>query len=190
YQGNYVIYYLNSASSHTMLMVIASGLASAVGFATAGIIADKIGRKWTVSIGLFIAVAALVGMVFIRPTGVVAGANGEFTFPFFLYITSAVEGFGMALVHNCSFPMVVELCTSKKIGKFTGYYYASSMAAQTVTPVLLGFLFMRSGAWGVLPIYAAILTALSALVFAFFVKNIKAQKITNYKGIEAFSDDD
>ncbi|MDO4530257.1 MAG: MFS transporter, partial [Lachnospiraceae bacterium] len=76
------------------------------------------------------------------------------------------------------------------IGKFTGYYYASSMAAQTVTPILLGFLFMSSGAWGVLPIYAAILTALSALVFAFFVKNIKAQKIVNYKGIEAFSDDD
>ena len=190
YQGNYVIYYLNSASSHTMLMVIASGLASAVGFATAGIIADKIGRKWTVSIGLFIAVAALAAMIFIRPTGVVTGANGEYSFPLALYITSAVEGFGMALVHNCSFPMVVELCTSKKIGKFTGYYYAASMAAQTVTPILLGFLFMRSGAWGVLPIYATILTALSALVFAVFVKNIKAKKLENTKGLEAFGEDD
>lgn len=190
YQGNYVIYYLNSASSHTMLMVIASGLASAVGFALAGIIADKIGRKWTVSIGLFIAVAALAAMIFIRPTGVVTGVNGEYSFPLLLYVTSAVEGFGMALVHNCSFPMVVELCTSKKIGKFTGYYYAASMAAQTVTPILLGLLFMRSGAWGVLPIYAAILTALSAAVFAIFVKNIKTKKMENAKGLEAFGEDD
>ena len=190
YQGNYIIYYINSSSSNTMLMTIASGLASAVGFAFAGIIADKIGRKWTVSAGLIISFAALFAMIFVTPTGIVTGANGEFSFPFFLYITSAIEGFGMALVHNCSFPMVVELCSSNKIGKFTGYYYASSMAAQTVTPILLGFIFMRSGAWGVLPIYATILTALSALVFLFFVKNIKANKFGNAKGLEAFGADD
>ncbi len=190
YQGNYVIYYLNSASSHTMLMTIASGLASAVGFAIAGIIADKIGRKWTVSIGLFISAISLFAMIFVTPTGNIVGTNGEFSFPMFLYITSAVDGFGMALVHNCSFPMVVELCTSKKIGKFTGYYYASSMAAQTVTPILLGFIFMRSGAWGVLPIYATILTILSALVFAILVKNVRAKKMENAKGLEGFGGDD
>lgn len=190
YQGNYVIYYLNSASSHAMIMTIASGLASAVGFAIAGIIADKIGRKWTVTIGLFIAVAALFAMIFITPSGTVVGANGEYSFPVILYAICAVEGFGMALVHNCSFPMVVELCTSRKIGRFTGYYYASSMAAQTVTPILLGFIFMRSGAWGVLPVYAAILTALSALVFLFLVRNIRAKKLQNTKGLEAFGEDD
>jgi hypothetical protein len=64
------------------------------------------------------------------------------------------------------------------------------MAAQTVTPILLGLLFMRSGAWGVLPIYATILTALSAAVFAIFVKNIKTKKMENAKGLEAFGEDD
>ena len=96
----------------------------------------------------------------------------------------------MALVHNCSFPMVVELCSSKKIGKFTGYYYASSMAAQTVTPVLLGLILRASGAWRVLPIYATILTIASCLVFTSCVKNIKAKKMANAKGLEALANED
>jgi len=190
YIGNYVIYYMNSSSSSTMIMTIVSGLAAAVGFAIAGIIADRIGRKWTISTGLFITFAALLIMIFIRPTGVVTGANGEFSFPALLYALWVLKGFGMALVHNCSFPMVVELCSAKKIGKFTGYYYAASMAAQTVTPVLLGFIFMKSGAWGALPIYSAILIALSAVVFSLLVKNIKANKLDNAKGLEALGADD
>lgn len=190
YIGNYVIYYLNSVSSATMLLTIIGGVASVVGFATAGIIADKIGRKWTISIGLMATFVALLIMVFVHPTGVITGANGEFSFPMFLYIVWVIKGFGMALVHNCSFPMVVELCTSKKIGKFTGYYYTASMAAQTVTPVLLGFLFMKSGIWGALPIYSMILIALSCIVFTIFVKNIKANKVRNAKGLEALGDDD
>lgn len=190
YIGNYVIYYLNSVSSATMMLTIIGGVASVVGFATAGIIADKIGRKWTISIGLMATFAALLIMIFVHPTGVVTGANGEFSFPMFLYIVWVIKGFGMALVHNCSFPMVVELCSSKKIGKFTGFYYTASMAAQTVTPVLLGFLFMKSGVWGALPIYSMILIALSGIVFTIFVKNIKAKKVQNAKGLEALGDDD
>ena len=68
--------------------------------------------------------------------------------------------------------------------------YAASMAAQTVTPVLLGLIFMRTGAWGALPVYASILTALSAIVFILFVKNIKANKTGNAKGLEALGADD
>lgn len=190
YIGNYVIYYLNSVSSATMILTIIGGVASVVGFATAGIIADKIGRKWTISIGLMATFVALLIMIFVHPTGRVTGVNGEFAFPMFLYIVWVIKGFGMALVHNCSFPMVVELCSSKKIGKFTGFYYTASMAAQTVTPVLLGFLFMRSGIWGALPIYSMILIALSCIVFIIFVKNIKAKKVQNSKGLEALGEDD
>ncbi|MBO7730683.1 MAG: MFS transporter [Lachnospiraceae bacterium] len=190
YIGNYVIYYLNSVSSATMILTIIGGVASVIGFATAGIVADKIGRKWTISIGLMATFVALFIMIFVHPTGVVTGVNGEFSFPMFLYIVWVIKGFGMAWVHNCSFPMVVELCSSNKIGKFTGYYYAASMAAQTVTPVLLGFVFMRSGIWGALPIYSMILIGLSCIVFVFLVKNIKAKKVQNAKGLEAFGDDD
>ena len=175
YIGNYVIYYLNSVSSATIVLTIIGGLASVIGFAIAGRIADKIGRKWTIASGLIITFAALIIMCFAAPSGVPAkgAAHGEFTFPVILYVVWAIKGFGMALVHNCSFPMVVELCSSKKIGKFTGYYYAASMSAQTVTPILLGFVFNKIGAWRALPVYSCILILLSCCVFTSFVQNIK-----------------
>ena len=97
---------------------------------------------------------------------------------------------GMSLVHLNSFPMVVELCNSKKIGAFTGYYYASSMAAQTITPVALGSLLLVEGFnWGYLPVYAAACLVVSIVIF-FFVKSIKSQKVKNATGLEALGQDD
>lgn len=189
YIGNYVIYYLKASSSKTMILTILGGVASVAGFATAGIIADKVGRKWTISTGLSITVVAYIVMIFAKPTGIPTD-SGEFVFPVLLFVVWAIKGYGMALVHNCSFPMVVELCSSKKIGKFTGYYYAASMSAQTVTPVLLGLVFKASLAWGVLPLYAGILTVLSCVVFTLLVKNIKTEKVANVKGLEALGADD
>ena len=192
YIGNYVIYYLKSVSSATMILTILGGLFSVAGFAVAGRIADKVGRKWTIASGLMITFLGLIIMCFVRPTEAVAegAAHGEFTFPVLLYAVWALKGFGMALVHNCSFPMVVELCSSKKIGKFTGYYYAASMSAQTVTPVLLGLVLRATMAWRALPVYATILTLLSCTVFTSLVKNIKAGKVANVSGLEALGADD
>ena len=190
YMGTYVIYYLNSASSNTMLLTIFGGLASVIGFAIAGSIADKIGRKWTISCGLGLTFLGLILMCFVGPSGRVVGANGEFAFPVLLYAVGVIRGFGMALVHNCSFPMVVELCSSKQIGKFTGYYYTASMSAQTVTPVLLGLFLNRTLAWKTLPVYTCLLTLCSFVVFTLLVKNIKAHKVDNAKGLEALGDND
>ncbi len=192
YIGNYVIYYLKSVSSATMILTILGGLASVIGFAIAGGIAEKIGRKWTISTGLMITFVGLIVMCFVRPTNLVkaGSAHGEFTFPVLLYAVWVLKGFGMALVHNCSFPMVVELCSSKKIGKFTGFYYAASMSAQTVTPILLGLVLKAAMAWRALPVYACILTLLSCTVFTSLVRNIKAGKVANVTGIEALGADD
>lgn len=190
YIGNYVIYYLNSVSSATSTLTIVGGAASVVGFATAGRIADRIGRKWTVSCGLGFTLAGMLLMCFVAPTGRVTGTNGEHAFPALLFAVWAVKGFGMALVHNCSFPMVVELCSSEKIGRFTGYYYAASMSAQTITPVLLGLVLKGTMAWRTLPVYAGLLTAASFCVFTCLVKNIKAGKVANAHGLEALGGDD
>ncbi len=192
YIGNYVIYYLQSSSSKTMILTILGGVASVAGFATAGAIADKIGRKWTISTGLGVTVLGYLVMIFAKPTGNVVnviGTQNEFSFPVLLFVVWAIKGYGMALVHNCSFPMVVELCSSQKIGKFTGFYYAASMSAQTVTPILLGLILMSASAWNVLPFYAGALTILSFIVFTVLVKNIKSSKVENAKGLEALSDD-
>ena len=190
YIGNYVIYHLQSSSSATMILTILGGLASVLGFAIAGGIADRIGRKWTISTGLAITFLGLVVMCFVAPTGRAVGERGEFAFPTLLYAVWVLKGFGMALVHNCSFPMVVELCSSRKIGQFTGYYYAASMSAQTITPVLLGLVLNATLAWRTLPVYATILTALSFFVFTALVKNIRVSRVANVSGLEALGADD
>ena len=64
------------------------------------------------------------------------------------------------------------------------------MSAQTITPVLLGYILMAAGAWRALPVYATILTVLSFAVFTAFVKNIKSGKLANAKGLEALGADD
>lgn len=177
YIGNYVIYHLQSSSSSTMILTIAGGLASVIGFAIAGSIAEKIGRKWTISAGLVISAVAMVIMCFTFPTNNPVGPNGEYAFPVLLYVVWAIKGFGMALVHNCSFPMVVELSSSKTVGKFTGFYYTASMSAQTITPIFLGLIFKVTLAWRALPIYALILLVISSLVFIFFARTKRRQTI-------------
>ena len=193
YLNNFVIYALGSASSKTSNLVIFGGAASVVGFATAGYIADKVGRKWTISIGLALTFVGLIIMCFVKKSATTytdkAGTIYN-VFPSLLLVVWIIKGYGMALVHNCSFPMVVELCSSKNIGKFTGYYYAASMSAQTVTPVLLGLILKAHGAWSILPKYAATLTCISFLVFTICVKNIKSSKVANAKGLDAIGDND
>ena len=189
YIGNYVIYYLNAASSATMIMTIVGGASSIVGFATAGSIADRIGRKWTVSCGLALSAFAIFISCFVRPTGNIVGLNGEFSFPAFFAVSWIIKGYGMALVHSCSFPMVVELCPNSRIGQFTGYYYAASMSAQTITPVALGFVFRAARLWRALPVYSTVLYTLSLIVFTLCVKNIRTRKIRNLRGLEAIDDD-
>lgn len=193
YINNYVIYALGAASSKTSTLIILGGVASVVGFATAGFIADKIGRKRTISIGLGCTFVGLLLMCFIKAstaTYLDKAGNLYNVFPSLLIVVWVIKGYGMALVHNCSFPMVVELCSSKNIGRFTGYYYAASMSAQTVTPVLLGLILKATGAWNVLPKYAALLTLASFIVFSALVKNIKSSKVGNVKGLEALGADD
>ena len=96
----------------------------------------------------------------------------------------------MSFVHVNSYPMVVELCSSKKVGLFTGFYYASSMAAQTITPIALGSLLLHPGfSFQLLPLYALALTAGAGIIFI-FVKNVKTKKTTIKKGLEAMDVDE
>ncbi len=175
--NNYVIYGTHSSSIGTGLLTILGGVGSVIGFATGGIIASKIGRKWTLLSGLSLTLSSY--LIWMLLTLVIGLPDGEL--PIWLFIIWFVKGFGMSLVHVNSFPMVVELCNSKKIGAFTGYYYASSMAAQTITPVALGaLLLIPSFDWNLLPVYASVCVAVSLFIF-FFVKNVRNKK-TSFKG--------
>ena len=98
----------------------------------------------------------------------------------------------MSLVHINSFPMVVELCPNSKIGKYTGFYYAASMAAQTITPIALGTLLLApSFSWEFVPLYGLGCVSVAFVLF-FFVKNIRTNKADVKVGLEGFgqADDD
>lgn len=96
-------------------------------------------------------------------------------------------GLAWAAINVNSLPMVVEMCKGSDIGKFTGYYYTASMAAQVVTPVMAGTL-MRKIDYRVLFPYAALFVALS-FVTMLFVRHgdVKAEA---KKGLDAFEDMD
>ncbi len=189
---NYSTNFLGAKTSSNLIMVIIGGVGSVVGFSIGGFIAQKIGRKWTVVSGLLVTVISLIAWAIFQNTMPLGAmdADGFRAFPWYLYLVWGLKGFGMSLVHLNSFPMVVELCSKKKVGQFTGYYYASSMAAQTVTPTLLGLLLLSENInWSFLPIYAIIATSISLVIF-FFVKNVKTKKTEIKTGLEALGDED
>lgn len=191
FMGNYTLYYLHCQTSSNMINTIVGGVGSVVGFLIGGILAGKIGRKWTIMSGLGLTtVALLVWLILSLSIPVTVPSEGYNSFPIYLYFIWAIKGFGMSLVHVNSYPMVVELCSSKKVGRFTGFYYASSMAAQTITPVALGsLLLLESFSFQLLPVYALVLVAVAAIIFM-FVKNIKIKKEKVKKGLEALDVDD
>jgi MFS family permease len=71
--------------------------------------------------------------------------------------------------------MVVELSKGYDVGRYTGYYYAASMSAQIITPILSGVLMDEYGRLILFP-YAAIFVALSFITML-FVKQGEAKKI-------------
>ncbi len=104
--------------------------AAIVAYIPVGFLATKIGRKKSILAGVLILAVAFFGASF-------ATAN---TPTVLLYILFALAGIGWATINVNSFPMAVELASRGNVGKYTGFYYTASMAAQIATPILSGFL--------------------------------------------------
>ena len=79
------------------------------------------------------------------------------------------------------------MCSGKDVGKFTGLYYTFSMSAQTITPVLSGYLYDHVNE-KVLFLYSAIAVT-CAFVTMMFVRH-GDNKITAKTGLDAFDIDD
>lgn len=161
----------------TCLLVATGG--AIISYIPIGIIASKIGRKKTIQIGCILLAACFGLGYFITTTASTINVA--------MFIVFAIVGFAWAAINVNSLPMVVEMCKGSDIGKFTGYYYTASMAAQIVTPTLAGTL-MRNISYKVLFPYAAVFVALS-FVTMLFVKHGDA-KAEAKKGLEAFEDMD
>ena len=140
--------------------LIIAQAAAIVSYIPVGIIASKIGRRKTILAGvLMLASAFLIGH-FITPS----------TPELVMYPVFILAGIGWATINVNSFPMVVELAKGGDIGKYTGYYYTASMAAQIVAPILSGFLYDFIGMRIVFFLFGAIFVMFS-FVTMFFVKH-------------------
>ena len=135
-------------------MLIAQGCAI-VSYLPAGMVASKIGRKKTILAGIVMLASAFTVASFMR-----AGSPA-----WLMYIMFALAGIAWATINVNSFPMVVEMCSGSDVGKYTGFYYTASMAAQTATPMISGFLMDQMGMTALFP-YAAIFVALAFVTMA------------------------
>jgi maltose/moltooligosaccharide transporter len=131
----------------TCLMV--ATVSAVISYLPIGALSSRWGRKKTILLGVTVlsgcfALAALVGR----------------SFSPWLYGLFMLVGFAWAAINVNSYPMVVEIGRGADVGKYTGYYYTFSMAAQIITPVLSGFFLERFGYWTLFP-YAALAVALA-----------------------------
>ena len=143
---------------YNVTLLVAQG-AAIISYIPVGIVASKIGRKKTILAGVAMLTIAFGSASFIK----------EGTPAIVMYLLFCLAGIGWATINVNSFPMVVELAKGGDVGKYTGFYYTASMAAQIVTPIFSGFLIDKIGWWVFFP-YAAIFAGL-AFVTMFFVKH-------------------
>ena len=159
----------------TCLLIATGG--AILSYIPIGSLAHRIGRKRTIMIGVVMLAACFLSGYFL--TTAFSSINAV------MFVVFALVGFAWAAINVNSLPMVVEMCKGSDIGKFTGYYYTASMAAQVVTPILAGFL-MRNISYKVLFPYAALFVMLSFVTMT-QVKHGDAAPEAK-KGLEAFED--
>jgi MFS family permease len=139
----------SSGLNHVSNCLLVATAAAIISYLPIGFLASRIGRKKTIVIGLLVALACFI-----------YGAIGASTFSPFLYVMFAAIGFAQAAVTVNTFPMVWEISRFGNVGKYTGFYYTCSMAAQVVTPIVSGYLLQYVGYDTLFP-YAAVFMALA-----------------------------
>ena len=161
----------------TCLLIATGG--AVISYIPIGVLASKIGRKRTIMGGIIL-LASCFGLGYFLT---IAYSEINIT----MFVVFALVGLAWAAINVNSLPMVVEMCKGSDIGKFTGYYYTFSMAAQVVTPVVAGYL-MRHVSYTALFPYAAAFVAMS-FVTMLFVKH-GDNKPEAKRGLDAFEDMD
>lgn len=160
------------AAASCLLIATAAAIVS---YWPVGLLSSRFGRKKMILGGIALLIASFAAGCFERELNVVA------------YLMFLMVGVGWASIGVNSYPMVVELASGADVGKYTGYYYTFSMAAQVLTPVLSGALLEHAGYWTLFP-YAL---AMSCAAFAtmLFVKHGDSRPAAK-SGLEALDVED
>ncbi|MBQ6570418.1 MAG: MFS transporter [Clostridia bacterium] len=165
---------LNQSYNTTLLLANAAAIIS---YIPVGILSSKLGRKKTILAGVIMLAVAFGVASTLRAGSPSIIMNAIF----------CLAGIGWATINVNSFPMAVELASAGNVGKYTGFYYTASMAAQTITPYLSGKLMDLRGMTTLFP-YATV-TVCVAFVTMLFVRH-GDNKPTARKGLEAVDIDD
>ena len=164
-----------TGGSFASSLLIATG-AAILSYIPVGALASRIGRKKTILMGV-----AVLTLCFF------AGALFHTYHPV-VNVVFALVGISWAAINVNSYPMVVEMSQGSSVGKFTGYYYTFSMAAQIITPVISGALLEHVGYWTLFP-YAGVFSAL-AFVTMLFVRHGDSKPLPAKSRLEAFDTPD
>ena len=175
--SKYSVYASNILHKDYNLTLIIAQAAAILSYLPVGMVASRVGRKKTILAGVVMLTAAFTVACFLRESSPTMLMNAMF----------ALAGIGWATINVNSFPMVVELCKGGDVGKYTGFYYTASMAAQTVTPMISGFFMDRLGMTTLFP-YAAIFACL-AFGTMLFVRHGDNKPIAK-KGLESLDVED
>ena len=175
--SKYSVYASNILHKDYNLTLIIAQAAAIFSYLPVGMVASKVGRKKTILAGVVMLTAAFGVACFLREDSPTMLMNAMF----------ALAGIGWATINVNSFPMVVELCRGGNVGKYTGFYYTASMAAQTVTPMISGFFMDQFGMTMLFP-YAAVFAAMAfgTMLFVMHGDNKPLAK----KGLEALDVED
>ena len=167
------IWHTTEGSAATVKMV--PTVVAILSYWPVGILASRVGRKKTIIAGVLL-LAACFGLVTFFHSLSLA-----------IYPLFALVGVAWAAINVNSLPMVVELATGEDTGKYTGFYYTFSMAAQVVTPIISGWLLEHVGYHTLFP-YAMIMV-LGSFVTMLFVRHGDSKPEAK-KGLEALDVDD
>ncbi len=170
--SKYSLYAINVLGKPYNAVLIVAQVVGAISFIPIGLL-GKIGRRKMILIGVMLLFLAFLGAIFVH-----RGSPD-----WILYIVFSVAGVGWAAINVNSFPMVVELASETTIGKFTGYYYTASMAAQILTPIISGVIMDLVGSMKPLFVYGAICVALS-FVTMIFVRHGDSKPIGKKSALE------
>ena len=154
--SKYSVYASNILHKDYNLTLIIAQAAAIVAYLPVGLISSKIGRKRAIQAGVIMLTVAFGVAGFLHAESPTLLMNAMF----------ALAGIAWATINVNSFPMVVELSSGGNVGKYTGFYYTASMAAQVATPMLSGLLMDKWGMRVLFP-YATVFVALAFVTMLF-----------------------
>lgn len=148
--SKYSLVALDMKESQSALILMVASIAAIISFIPVGIISSRVGRKKIILIGVVV-----LATVF-------ATSSFYTAFHPMLFVSFTLAGVAWAAINVNSLPMVLEMSKGANVGRYTGYYYTASMAAQVITPIVSGALLEQLGYYTLMP-YGALFTGLAFL---------------------------